>query len=117
MKIVVTKEDIENGKRQDPKGCPVGRALTRAGIGHCCVAGPAVILKNERQQATALLLPDAVRNWIASFDGGQAVEPIRFEVGVPVTVVCRCNGHNGSGKDIQCPAARSRMELSRSLAE
>ncbi len=117
MRIVVTKEDIENGTRQDPKGCPVGRALSRAGINHCCVTGPAVILKNERQHATALLLPEAVRSWIVNYDRGNSVEPIGFEVGLPVTAVCRCNGHNGSGKDTECPAARSRLELSRSLAE
>ncbi len=114
MRIVVTKEDIEKGRRQDPKGCPIGRALSRAGVNHCCVAGAAVILRNEPQQVTALLLPDVVRNWIFDFDRGKTVEPIGFEVGLPVKALCHCRGQNGGGSE-ECPAARNRLEPGRPL--
>ncbi len=95
MRIDVTSEDIQQGQRQNPKGCPVGRALSRAGIPTCGVTGPAVILKDDRNIATALLLPEVVQNWISDFDQGRSVEPIAFNVGRPVPVACGCVKRNG----------------------
>ena len=93
MKIKVTREDIEKGERRDPHSCPVGRAVSRAGIIHCCVTESAVIVPDGGPSPTALLLPDVVQSWILDFDAQKPVQPISFEVGLPVPVVCNCSGH------------------------
>jgi hypothetical protein len=110
MRIDVTRDDIQQGQRQNPKGCPVGRALDRAGVSHCGVTGLAVIMKDNRNIATALLLPEVVQNWIADFHQGKSVEPIAFDLGRPVPATCGCvrkNGvkRNGSSEGLGRPAA------------
>ncbi len=90
MKITVTQEDIAQGRRCDPNHCPVGRAVSRIGVRHYCVTETAVIIKGDCPSATALLLPDMVRNWIVNFDEQKPVEPISFELGLPVPVACGC---------------------------
>jgi hypothetical protein len=117
MKITVTREDIQNGRRHNPSGCPVGLAIQRAGVPYCCVTGGAVVMRHEHRGTTALLLPEAVQNWIADFDQARSVEPISFELGLPVSARCdgfhkggaghqRCSQHNGHGGAV---AARCRL--------
>ncbi len=83
MRITVTQEDIDNGRRCDPDCCPVGRALSRAGLIHYGVIGSAVMIKDGQAHAMALPLPAPVRDWILDFDGSRAVEPFSFELPVP----------------------------------
>jgi len=80
MKIEVTEQDIENGRRGDPKCCAIGRALDRAGVVHFGVMGPAVLIANESRLSTARLLPASVQRWILDFDAGKPVEPFSFEL-------------------------------------
>ncbi len=83
MRITVTQEDIENGRRCDPDCCPIGRALSRAGVVHYGVVGEAVMVLDEQQHATDLPLPGEIREWILDFDGRRPVEPISFELPIP----------------------------------
>ena len=83
MTISVTREDIEQGRRCDPDCCPVGRALSRAGVVHFGVVGPTVMVADDAEHATGLPLPTAVKDWILDFDGAQPVEPITFDLTLP----------------------------------
>jgi hypothetical protein len=83
MTISVTKEDIKHGKRCDPDCCPIGRALSRAGIVHFGVVGPTVMVADDSDHATGLPLPKEVKDWILEFDGAGPVEPITFDLILP----------------------------------
>ena len=80
MRITVTIEDIESGRRYDPVRCPVARALHRAGMVFFTVMESAVRLRDEDQHGGLLVLPGSVQDWIRSFDRGEPVEPIAFEL-------------------------------------
>ncbi len=82
MTIEVTREDIQHGRRCDPDCCPIGRALSRAGVDHLGVVGSTVLVADRHKGARALRLPGNVKNWIVAFDGAQPVEPITFELPV-----------------------------------
>jgi hypothetical protein len=92
MKIIVTRKDIENGNRHHGNDCPVGLAIKRAGVVHCCVTETAVVVRDEHKRVSALLLPDPVQRWISDYDQAKPVEPISFELGLPLSV--RINGHH-----------------------
>ncbi len=83
MTIRITREDIENGRRCDPDCCPVGRALSRSGVGHLGVVGSGVMMMDERHYTEVVPLPVAVTDWILAFDGKRPVEPISFELVIP----------------------------------
>lgn len=91
MKISVSDEDIRNGRRNSRSECPVGLAIKRNGILHCCVTAAAVVVRDQHQRVTALLLPDPVRSWVEDFHQAKPVKPIHFELGLPVPAVC--DGH------------------------
>jgi hypothetical protein len=80
MKIMVTREDIEGGRRYDPVRCPVARALRRAGMVFFTVMESAVRLRDEDEHGGLLVLPGSVQNWIRDFDRGEPVEPMHFEL-------------------------------------
>lgn len=82
MKVIVTRDDIDQGRRRDPNDCAVARALRRAGVAHSGVTGMLVFLDNN-QQRTSVLLPGPVQEWIVDFDWGAAVEPIEFDLTLP----------------------------------
>ncbi|HWQ90906.1 MAG TPA: hypothetical protein VN673_04490, partial [Clostridia bacterium] len=82
MKVIVTRDDIDNGRRRDPNDCAVARALRRAGVAHSGVTGMLVFLDMDRQR-TSLLLPGRVQEWIVDFDWGAAVDPIEFDLTIP----------------------------------
>jgi hypothetical protein len=94
MKITVTKNDIEGGRKSDPEDCPVARALRRAGILHFGVTGMAVMVQGEREHAT-ILLPSGVQEWIMEFDWGTQVEPMHFELALPPE---QCPGRERKGR-------------------
>jgi len=80
MRIKVTIEDIERGRRYDPVRCPVAQALHRAGMVFFTVMESAVRLRDEDQHGGLLVLPASIQDWIRSFDRGEPVEPISFEL-------------------------------------
>lgn len=82
MKIIVTREDIDSGRRRDPNDCAVARALRRSGVTHSGVTGMLVFLDSNRQRSS-VLLPGRVQEWIVDFDWGAPVEPIEFDLVLP----------------------------------
>lgn len=82
MNIRVTSEDIEHGQMRDPYGCPVARAVRRAGIAHFGVTGMAVMAGEDRQR-TMVILPSVAQDWIKAFDYGMPVAPFEFELLLP----------------------------------
>jgi len=82
MNIRVTEEDIEQGQRRDPQGCPVARALRREGVDHMGVGGMAVMMVLACKN-TFVLLPAAAQQWITEFDWGGKVGPFEFEFYLP----------------------------------
>lgn len=98
MKIQITQDDIENGKRFDPCECPVALAAKRA-LGVSVHVGSDSIYTNPYyapssrrgnrgpldQYDNEVPLPDRVQEWIEWFDyqhpGG--VEPMEFELDIP----------------------------------
>jgi hypothetical protein len=89
MIITVTKQDIQEGQRRDPEQCAIARALVRAGLDHCGVMGPSLMVADRWGRLTSMLLPEAVSDWIFHFDAGNPVSPISFELDVPVGTVRR----------------------------
>jgi hypothetical protein len=83
MRITVTIEDIEAGRRYDPVRCPVARALRRSGMAYFTVMESAVRLRDEEHYGGLLVLPGTVQDWIRGFDRGEPVEPISFELELP----------------------------------
>ena len=83
MRITVTIEDIEAGRRYDPVRCPVARALRRTGMAYFTVMESAVRLRDEDHYGGLLVLPGLVQDWIRGFDRGEPVQPIDFELELP----------------------------------
>lgn len=82
MKITVTREDIDAGRKRDPYDCAVAKALRRAGVAHYGVAGTLVLVK-DRDQRRSVVLPAAVQEWIVDFDWGVPVQPFEFDLCTP----------------------------------
>jgi hypothetical protein len=82
MKITVTQEDIEQGRKNEPYTCAVARAFLRAGVDHFGVMGERVMVANLGH-LVSLLLPRSVRKWILDFDAGKFVVPFTFDIGMP----------------------------------
>jgi hypothetical protein len=80
MRITVTREDIEVGRRYDPVRCPVARALRRSGMVYFTVMESAVRLRDEERHGGLLVLPVSVQDWIRKFDRGEPVEQVSFEL-------------------------------------
>lgn len=80
VKVEVTAEDIQRGKRKLCRECPVARALTRA-------AGKQVEVGNSHYRDEAAQwhrpLPEVAKHFIAAFDYGGSVAPFTFDVGFP----------------------------------
>ncbi len=83
MTITITRADIENGYRCDPDCCPIGRALSRAGVVHYDVADEGVVVNSGQRATKRLAWPEPVRDWIVAYDSRQPVEPITFEISLP----------------------------------
>ena len=82
MKISITREDIEGGRRRDPSGCAVALALKRAGVPHFGVTGMLVMVEFAGKH-TPIVLPGPVQEWILDFDWGMPVGPLEFELTLP----------------------------------
>lgn len=83
MKIQVTQDDIDHGKKRSCSGCPIGRAIARA-TGKDCLVGQSSVKLGKTWFRTPeerwLVLPDIASMFIRRFDDGEKVEPFEFEV-------------------------------------
>ncbi len=80
MKITVTNDDIDQGRKRDPNNCAVALALRRAGVAHFGVTGMLVCIA---EGPASVMLPANVQEWIMEFDRGLTVGPIEFELSLP----------------------------------
>jgi hypothetical protein len=81
--ISVTPEDIALGKPGDTKTCPVARAAARAlkaVPGEISVGGFQIVYWADPDSADIYNLPGRAQAWIASFDRGETVHPIAFDI-------------------------------------
>jgi len=78
--VRVTKDDIKNGKREDPKSCPIARAVRRR-LGHRFVraAHGFLAVKDGRGAMLYYDAPSSYRDFIDRFDGGKFVRPFTVE--------------------------------------
>ena len=68
MRVEVTRQCIERGKRSYAYGCPIALALRS--VGEASVSMHSVLV--EEQQ---FMPSDRVATWISRFDAGQPAEP------------------------------------------
>lgn len=86
--VDVTQEDIDNGKRRQPRFCPVALALNRALKGkvdaYVSVVTATLIFRRFLipDKKTRIILPKHVRSFILGFDNREPVSPISFTVEV-----------------------------------
>ena len=84
MKINITQEDLDLGKRYHCKMCPVALALQRAGIEVSSVGKYVfsyyVTNTAESIRLKTVGLPPTVTSFIAKFDKGERTEPFEFEI-------------------------------------
>jgi hypothetical protein len=81
LKIDVTHEDIQNGRRNDCFACPVALAFKRAGFDHPYVWYTSV-WEYEGSKNRKAILPDSAREFIDAYDTGLILDPFSFEVEV-----------------------------------
>ena len=79
MKIKVTQDNIDAGKRCTSNFCPVALAFHDAGF-PLAVVGPQDVCLDKGDTATLRLLPAEAQNFVGHFDRGDEVEPFEFEV-------------------------------------
>ena len=82
MRVHVTAKDIENGRRFKARCCPVSHAISRR-IDKDVTVDPFRAMYTEYdtnglRKETAYWLPQKAIDFIARFDNGQSVDPIRF---------------------------------------
>lgn len=87
MKITVTQEDIDKGKRNMCSYCPVALACTRQFNATCRVEyetlrGPLVVSVYHVDHTQQFNLPFKVQCWVSYFDfhGPDEIKPIEFEL-------------------------------------
>ena len=77
MKVHVTAEDIAVGKPYGANCCPVALAIARAANFSGTVS---VIVNAASWNGKIVDLPAAVADFIVSFDHGESVEPLEFDL-------------------------------------
>lgn len=79
IKIVVSAEDIKNGKAGGAHSCAVANALIRqfeVPYGHCAATRGYIRLPNSKRYKTSIRLS----RFIDRFDSGQKVKPSTFRL-------------------------------------
>lgn len=79
-KIEVTWVDIADGETESPGSCPIAIAAKRATKEGC---NPMVGSFEIYLGVASLLLPPEARAFVRSFDRGDDVKPIAFELDIP----------------------------------
>ena len=84
MKISVTEQHVQNGRRADPHHDPVALALYDAGFGEVYVGTTEISVRKIPFTGnwTKVPVPHSVSDFMFDFDNGKPVEPFEFEIGV-----------------------------------
>lgn len=83
VKIEVTQDDIEKGRRRGSQTCPVARAIKRrlkAGI-KAAVYGRAGFVKGWLRHMSDM--PGKTQRFVADFDSKRPVKPFTFTLNIP----------------------------------
>ena len=79
MQIRVTQEDIDKGKRNSLRRCPVALALKRA-CGRIVEVGSTMVYSRNEDRAWLISLPEKAEDFVKLFDIGEPVEPFTFDL-------------------------------------
>lgn len=79
VRVSVTQQDIDIGKRVSGGACPLALALTRACGGDCWVYGFGIAEIGGQQFG----MPEEATAFVLNFDCGHAVQPFEFDLEVP----------------------------------
>jgi hypothetical protein len=77
MKVIVTKEDIENGMPNHKCKCPIALAIKRHGYNEVHVHRKYITIENYRQE-----LPEEAKIFVSLFDqmAWHAIKPFEFNL-------------------------------------
>ena len=76
MKITVERRHIWNGRKDDPKYCPVATAMREILKRDLEINGDTCFTEDRKR----IDLPNSAKEWIKGFDEGKQMEPITFSV-------------------------------------
>lgn len=81
--VNVTANDIRRGYRGDNRLCPIARAMARTAVArhrYVSITGEYAAVREEIGNGYELSgdLPPEARDFVARFDAGDPVQPIRF---------------------------------------
>lgn len=80
--IVVTQENIDEGKPHKAHDCPLACALRDAGFDDAIVFFESAYVDLPRRMSVACDLPLVAQEFREAFDRGQPVSPIQFDIEV-----------------------------------
>lgn len=81
MKVIVTKEHIDNGVCGSSTNCPIAYALIeKSSVKLRSVGSGFVEVVNKKNETFLYILPQKARQFIEDFDDGKEVEPFSFEM-------------------------------------
>jgi len=78
MKIIVTQEDIDKGRRGDNRNCAVAQALIRRGFRDVTVGIFSFSLRDDTEERKYYRTPMKMKELIRNYDSYQTVEPAEF---------------------------------------
>lgn len=87
IKITVTKQDIQKGKWNNGKFCPVAIAIRRYVKDLASVGSYVVFFKDVPQNGWGTYLSRSTKSFIIKFDKGEKVIPFTFKITVPEELV------------------------------
>jgi len=80
MRITVTQEDIDDGKRQDPFCCPIALATKRdTSMDVSVTRSDLQLYRNSSRTLWRALMPPDATTFTDDFDAGRPVMPFSFE--------------------------------------
>jgi len=84
MKIKITQEDIDNGRRAGPAACPLALALRRRGVLALVFSTYWRYPSGRRADGSIEIrefpLNDKAKAWLFLFDARQTVKPVTLEL-------------------------------------
>lgn len=78
VRIEVTQEDIDQGKRGDARACPIALAAQRAGVELRAYSLSYDIYRDGQRTQKVIPWPPGVTGWMDRFDRGEYVPPLTF---------------------------------------
>lgn len=80
MRAHIIQADIDAGESGSADRCPVALALHRASGGSWLIYYDLAVKLRGTSYVACIPLPSRVAAWVAAFDAGRQVRPLRFEL-------------------------------------